>query len=107
MRVSTLPDLRPVAPVVSKTRSRGSNAWVFSAASAMVLNGGAVALLDTGPPTLGGGKVGYGPLLVGAILNVSVSVAWNCCALEKLGPGEPSAFRMPSERRLSTGSPDF
>jgi hypothetical protein len=47
------------------------------------------------------------PVLVGAILNMSVSVAWNCCALEKLGPGEPSAFSMPSERRLSTDSPDL
>src|SRR5689334_10611769 len=107
MRVSTLPDLRPVAPVVSSLRSWGSNAWVASDASAIVLNGGAVSLFDVGPPTLGAGNVWYGPVLVGAILNVSVSLAWNCCALGKFGPGEPSSFRIPCETRLSTASPDF
>src|SRR4051812_11219410 len=107
MRVSTVLDLRPVLPVVSSLRSRGSNAWIASDASAMMLNGGAVSLFEIGPPTLGGGNVGYGPFLVGAILNVSVLVAWNCCALEKFGPGEPSSFSISCETRLSTASPDF
>src|SRR6185369_5548864 len=107
MRVSTTRAGSPVAPVVSRKSCDGSMS-VSDERSRPVTNGGAVVRCALGAPeVLGGGSVAYGVLLAGATQKPSWAAACACADSAKFGPGVPSAFTIPFDRRFDTVWPAF